>query len=99
MKSHSGGHLRSVGFRIKGQFPSKGRIVLDVYDDVKKYKVSFRATDIRLEDYKLALGIDKDTGSLIAKIRGVDFPSMYGKKEKDFHIPLIVKLHEPILEM
>ena len=99
MKSHSGDHLRSVGFRIKGQFSSKGRIVLDVYEDVKKYKVLFRATGIRLEDYKIALGIDKNTGSLIAKIRDVDFPMMYGKDDDGFNIPLIVRLPTPILEL
>ncbi|KKK77118.1 hypothetical protein LCGC14_2856820, partial [marine sediment metagenome] len=46
--SYSGSRLLNLDFRARGQFPSKGRIVLDVWDNVKKHKVGFKALDISL---------------------------------------------------
>ncbi|MHC4397257.1 MAG: tetratricopeptide repeat protein [Planctomycetota bacterium] len=93
--SYSGSRLLNLDFRAKGQFPSKGRIVLDVYDEVKKHKIGFKALDISLGRDELS--IDEATGLLIAKITNVNFPQKYGKQGNEYELPLTVKLPGPAL--
>ena len=40
--------LSNFYFKIRGNFPPRGRIVLDVWDGVKKHKVGFKAIDVPL---------------------------------------------------
>lgn len=47
-KSFSGDRLMNVHYRIKGEFPPRGRIVLEVLDNVTKHEISFKLTNISL---------------------------------------------------
>jgi hypothetical protein len=47
-KSFSAGRLMDVHYRIKGKFPPRGRIVLEVLDNVTKHEISFKLTNISL---------------------------------------------------
>ena len=40
--------LLKVGFKTKGKFPGRGRIVMDVYEGLTEHKVAFKLTNISL---------------------------------------------------
>lgn len=46
--SFSRDKIMDVDYRIKGKFPPRGRIVLEVLDEVTRHKISFRLTNISL---------------------------------------------------
>jgi len=45
---YSSGSNSQVNFSIKGSFPEEGKIVVVLYDNVKKYRIPFELTDITL---------------------------------------------------
>jgi hypothetical protein len=47
-KSFASDKLKDVDYRIKGEFPAKGRIVLEVLDDVTNHEIAFKLTNISL---------------------------------------------------
>ncbi len=46
--SSSNGRLMSIGFKIKGSFPEKGRIVLETLAGVSKHRIGFKLSNISL---------------------------------------------------
>jgi hypothetical protein len=47
-RSYSQGRVHDIGYKIKGQFPPRGRIVFEVLDNVTKDEIPFRLTRISL---------------------------------------------------
>ena len=47
-KSFSSDILMDIGYKIKGNFPPRGRIVLEVLDEITKHEISFKLTNISL---------------------------------------------------
>ena len=47
-KSFSGDRLMDLYYETKGEFPPRGRIVLDVLDNVTKHEIHFKLTNITL---------------------------------------------------
>jgi hypothetical protein len=46
--SSSMGRLKRMGFDIEGEFPARGRIVIEVLDGLSKHELPFKLTDISL---------------------------------------------------
>jgi hypothetical protein len=46
--SSSMGRLMSIGFRTKGSFPERGRIVLETLKDVSKHRIGFKLSNVSL---------------------------------------------------
>lgn len=47
-KSFSSDRLMDIDYKIKGKFPPRGRIVLEVLDEITKHEISFKLTNISL---------------------------------------------------
>jgi len=46
--SYTQGRIRRMEFKTKGQFPAKGRIVIEALDNITKHEIPFRLTNISL---------------------------------------------------